>query len=285
MEGRVLIIEDHQGNRELLKKQIEEVGIEVYEAENGEDGIQAAVRSMPQVVLISTSLPDMPGFKVVEKLRSIKRTQHEFLMMLGDEDNRQERLSGLDIGANDFIASPFDPDLVALRVRNAINRANQESTTDPTTGLPAGRLVQDQLRALLRDPEGKWCLFRFRILHVGPFRDGYGFLAGQELLRGAARIMAEALGDTDTQMDFLGYLGNDDFMVIIGQDRAEAFEAEVRRQFDNENGSHYSFFDREKGYIEVEGEEYPLASLRVLRVTPEDGPFYDIRSLSEAIAG
>ena len=126
MEGRVLIIEDNSRNRNLLKRRFTVEGFEVGEATTGAEGINEAIRLIPPVIVLSTSLPDMSGIEVAERLRTINRTKHVWLMMVGDKDNRSERLSGLDTGANDFITSPIDADLVALRVRNAINRQNQD---------------------------------------------------------------------------------------------------------------------------------------------------------------
>ncbi len=285
MEGRVLLIEDHDGNRALLTQQFVKEGFEVAEAVTAADGIKAAIRLMPQVVVLSLSLPDMPGVEVARRLREINRTKHVFLMLLGDKNDREQRLAGLDMGANDFIDSPFDPELVALRVRNAIHRKNLDNLTDPATGLPAGRQVHDELLNLLQSPAGDWALMRFRILKLDPLREAYGLSAGDKLVGAVARLLAEALAHDDIHNDFLGYGGHDDFIVITHQDRASVLEAEVRAAFEREIGAHYSATDRKRGYIEWDGQQYTLAALRVRCVTPADGPFYDIRSLSEAIAG
>lgn len=285
VEGRVLLIEDHDGNRELLSKQFIQEGLEVAEARNGADGIKIAARFMPQVILISTSLPDINSLEVIRRLREINRTKHTFLMLFGDEDNRQERLASLETGANDFIDSPLDPELVALRVRNAINRKNLENITDPVTGLPAGRQVHDELLNLLHAPEGDWALMRLRVLKLDSFREAYGFMAGEKLLHDAASLIAEALAHDEIENDFIGYGGHDDFIVITRQERAAALEAEVQAVFAQSLAGHYGEAANNQGYIEVDGRQHSLATLRVRCVTPTDGPFYDIRSLSEAIAG
>ncbi len=289
MEGRVLIIEDHDGNRKLLEKQFSDTEIELSFARTGDEGVKLALRLMPQVILLSTSLPDVSGMQVAKRLRDIKRTQHVFMMMIGDEDNRDERLVALDVGANDFITCPFDPEEVALRVGTALRRAQTANQTDPTTGLPAGVLVQDQLRILLREPEGDWALVRFRVSNLEPFREVYGFMAGADLIRGIARVLADAMGQedaaSDVEKDFLGYGGRDDFIVVTKKMQAVKLENVAQEQFDQEVGSYYGFFERERGYIEFEGKEYPLAALRVRCITPADGPFYDIRSLTAALAG
>lgn len=285
MEGRVLLIEDRDGNRKLLSDQFVKEGLEVAEACTGTDGIKLAVRFMPQVILISTSLPDISSLEVIRRLHEINRTKHTFLMLFGDEENRQERLASLEGGANDFIDSPLDPELVALRVRNAINRKNLDNITDPTTGLPAGRQVHDELLNLLHTPDGDWVLMRFRILKLNTFREAYGFMAGEKLLHDAASLLAEALAHDEIENDFIGYGGHDDFIVITRQERAAALEAEVQTTFVQSLAAHYGETAYNQGYIEVDGRQHTLATLRVRCVTPTDGPFYDIRSLSEAIAG
>lgn len=286
VKGRVLIIEDRVANRTLLREQFEQDDIEVVETKTGEAGLEKALRVIPQVIVLSTSLPDISGLEVAKRLRDINRTKHVFLMMVGDEENRKERLNALEAGANDFITSPIDPDLVALRVRNAIQRANSENTTDPVTGMPAGRRVQTELMRLVREePEGDWALMRFHVRNLDPFREVYGFMAGDDILRTTARMLAEALGRESIEEDFIGFGGHDDFIVITNADRADELQERVQTAFEEAIGSFYSFIERERGTIEFEGEQYPMARLTVHTVVSKDGPFYDIRSLTEVLAG
>jgi PleD family two-component response regulator len=286
VKGRVLIIEDRDDNRMLLREQFEQDEIEVIEAETGEAGLEKALRAIPQVIVLSTSLPNVSGLEIAERLRDINRTKHVFLMMMGDEENRKERLTALEAGANDFVTIPVDPDLVALRVRNAIQRANSENTTDPVTGMPAGRRVQTELMRLVRDdPEGDWALMRFHVRNLDPFREVHGFMAGDDILRATARLLAEALGQESVEEDFMGFGGHDDFIVITDADRADELREDAQAAFEGAVGSFYDFLEREQGTIEFEGKQYPLARLTVHTVVSEDGPFYDIRSLTEVLAG
>jgi PleD family two-component response regulator len=286
VKGRVLIIEDREDNRALLRERFEQDEIEVIEAETGEAGLKKALRVIPQVIVLSTSLPNASGLEIAERLRDINRTKHVFLMMMGDEENRKERLTALEAGANDFVTIPVDPDLVALRVRNAIQRANSENTTDPITGMPAGRRVQTELMRLVReDPEGDWALMRFHVRNLDPFREVHGFMAGDDILRATARLLAEALGQESVEEDFMGFGGHDDFIVITDADRADDLRKDIQAAFEGTVGSFYDFLEREQGTIEFEGKQYPLAGLTVHTVVSEDGPFYDIRSLTEVLAG
>lgn len=284
MEGRVLIIDDNKRNRNLLRRRFDKDGLEVSEASTGQEGITQAMRLIPPVILLSTNLPDMPSIDVAQRLRSINRIKHVWLMMIGAKDNHHERLTSLDAGANDFIISPIDADLVSLRVRNALTRQSQENNTDPITGMPAGRGVQEELLQLVRDREGDWALMRFRVQNLDPLREVSGMLTGNDMLRSTARILAEALSQNAVEDDFLGYGGLDDFIIITHQDRVQSLKNEVINAFTEARIIPYSPNDRERGSITFEGQDYPLATLRIQSVSPFDGPFYDIRSLTEALS-
>ncbi len=285
MEEHVLLIVSNGGSRNILKERFTREGMRVDEAEAGEEGITMTTRFLPQAVIIGTLLPDMNGDEVAQHLRSITRTRHIYLMLLADENVHRERLSSLELGADDFIAAPFDPDEVLLRVRNALRRANSSNRMDPITGLPSGGLIQEQLRRLLKNPTGEWALLRLHVTALDPYREVYGFEAADTFLRDVSHMMVEALSADKVEDDFLGYIGNDDFIVITHKNRAPSLKAELLEKFEDKGKAHYSAEERKQGHLAIEGEKAPLASLHIRRITPEDGPFYDIRSLSEALAG
>ncbi|MCD4739036.1 MAG: response regulator [Anaerolineae bacterium] len=285
MDGRVLIIEDNKGNCQVLQKYFGDAGMQVEVTNCGAEGLSLAMRHLPQAIIVSTTLPDMSGSEVVEQLHARTRTRHIFLMLLADTDVHRERLDALDIGADDFIAAPFDPDEVVLRVRNALRRVNSSNLTDPITGLPASKLIREQLLRVLKEPEGEWALLRMHVRGLKAFHEGYGFQATSAFLRWVGRVLAVALSEDDVTDDFLGYSGNDDFIIFTHRERVASLEAEVTVQFEQEVETHYGFMDRQRGFVLIDGQRRPLASLQIQCVTSQDGPFYDIRSLSEALAG
>ncbi|RLC83702.1 MAG: hypothetical protein DRI37_09925 [Chloroflexi bacterium] len=282
VESRVLFIEDNAINRQRLRECFEAHGMQVEEAEDGRTGLSLATRLLPQAIVISTTLPDMAWTEVAQQLRAVTRTQHIYLMLLADKNIHKERLSGLE-WADDFVASPFDPEEVGLRIRNALRRANSANFTDPTTGLPASHLIQEQLRHLLQSPAGDWALLRLHVAGLGSFREQYGLQAADDFLRGVARILAESLANDTVQDDFLGYSGHDDFIIITHRDRAPGLEAEVLEAFKKMLSAHYASQECKQGFIVLDGKHVPLAALRSHCTTSADGPFYDIRSLSEAL--
>ncbi|MGC9400344.1 MAG: response regulator [Anaerolineae bacterium] len=285
MESHVLLIEDSPLNHKVLQERFSTQNMQFDIAKTGKEGLALAARYLPQAIIISTSLPDMKGKDVVQRLRTMTRTRHIYLMLVADEEAYEERLNALELGADEFLSAPFDPDEVLLRVRNALRRANTSNLMDPITGLPALRLIQEQLRRLVKEPEGDWALLRIHIEALDPFREVYGFQAAADLLRNVARLLSIALSQDDVEDDFLGYSGNDDFIIVTHRARRDSLISEIRKAFADQIRAHYGFMERQQGFIRIDESKAPLASLKIRTITAADGPFYDIRSLSEALAG
>jgi len=209
------------------------------------------------------------------------------VIFLTQKDERGDRLQGLELGADDYITKPFDIEELRLRVVGAIRRAERESLTDPRSGLPAGRLIEEQLRRILRSQD--WALLAVRINHLDAFREAYGFVAGDNVLRFAAMLLADALGEFGTGEDFLGHAGNDDFVLTTSLRAAPLITQRVKDRFAAESPAHYNFMDRSRGFIETTSQtdgslRHPLMTLSVGVITSQQRPFADIREISEAAA-
>src|SRR3989337_379499 len=116
-------------------------------------------------------LQDMDGFEVCRILRTNTRTSHVPIIFLTQKDERSDKLQGLELGADDYVTKPFDIEELQLRVQRAIQRAEQQSLTDPRSGLPAGRLIEEQLRRIIR--HGNWALIDIRLNDYEPFKEVY----------------------------------------------------------------------------------------------------------------
>jgi PleD family two-component response regulator len=125
------------------------------------------------------------------------RTSHIPVIFLTQKDERSDKLQGLELGADDYITKPFDIEELKLRVQGAIRRSERESLTDPRSGLPAGRLIEEQLRRIIREKD--WALLDARVNHFDPFKDVYGFVAGDDVLRFTAMLIGEVVDEMGTR--------------------------------------------------------------------------------------
>lgn len=286
-KARLLVVEDDVDISNMLRIYFGGMGYEVDAAMRGQDAIEKTRQVMPHLIVLDIMLPDISGYDVCKALRTNTRTSHIPVIFLTQKDERSDKLQGLELGADDYITKPFDIDELRLRVQNAISRSERESLTDPQSGLPAGRLIEDQLRRMIRQKD--WAFMDIRINHFEPFKDVYGFIAANDVLRFAGMLLGEVLDEFGSQDDFIGHAGGDNFVVISREGSAQAIRGRLKTRFDQEVQTHYNFMDRQQGFIlapDEDGkmEQAPLMTLAIGLVSPSTDVFSDIREITELAA-
>lgn len=119
-QGFVLVVDDEEQNRSLLRDPLEARGYEIAEAENGLQALENIAARPPDVILLDVMMPQMDGFEVCRRLKTDSKTAHIPILMVTALSDRKERLMGIAVGANDFLNKPVDIQDVILRVGNAV---------------------------------------------------------------------------------------------------------------------------------------------------------------------
>ncbi|MEP7285345.1 MAG: response regulator [Chloroflexota bacterium] len=244
----LLIIDNEPTTVVTLKSYLSAQDFKVTVAATGSDGVNEALAHPPALILLSTQLPDGPGLKAYTQLRARARTAHipiMFLAELGDAKLQNDLLSA---GADDFIPKPFDIDILILRIRNAIKRQDRDGLHHPRSGLPTGRLVQEQIRSLA-DEDG-WYKIDFGINEFSTFRDQYGFMTGEEVISFTAGLLNEVVQSTGTPDDFIGHRDDTDFVIVTDLAHGPQLRTLLEQRFNVEVQSFYSFMEREQGFTE-----------------------------------
>ncbi len=285
--ARLLVVEDDLDIANMLKIYFTGLQYEVDVANRGGDALDRTKHVLPHLIVLDIMLPDIDGYEVCRTLRTNTRTSHIPVIFLTQKDERSDKLQGLELGADDYITKPFDIEELKLRVQGAIRRSERESLTDPRSGLPAGRLIEEQLRRIIR--EKGWALLDVRLNHFEPFKDVYGFVAGDDVLRFAAMLIGEVVDELGTTSDFIGHAGGDNFIIITKDDAAGKIRDRLKERFANEVLTHYNFIDRQQGFIQApksEGgvEKVPFMTLSAGLVSPSLQSFADIREITELAA-
>jgi PleD family two-component response regulator len=280
----MLIVEDDFDISNMLRIYFQSHGYDVAVAQRGEDALEMCRKQLPHIIVLDIMLPDMDGYDVCRNLRSNLRTSHVPIIFLTQKDERSDKIHGLELGADDYITKPFDLEELKLRVKSAISRATMQSLTNPTTGLPGGRLIEDQLRQLMRRDD--WGIVYVGLQGFSAFGEVYGFVAGEEVLRFVAMILGQAVDEMGTPDDFIGHIGGDDFILITDKGLVESIVSGVRQRFEDGVGTHYDWQTREQGFLIVRDDagnetKADLMSLSVGVTTADDGPFADIREITE----
>lgn len=216
----LLIVDDDVTVIQVLAKALGGVGSVRY-ALNGADALRIAERDPPDVILLDAHMPGMSGFEVLEAMRSIQQLENVPAILVTSHNSQEMEEEGLAKGAADFIAKPFHPAIVAarvktqLRLKRALDRLRQLSSTDALTGV-ANRRVLDEtlLQECKRAQRGNTpiSLILLDVDHFKIFNDTYGHGAGDEALIGVASAMLEA---TNRPADLVARYGGEEFSIVL----------------------------------------------------------------------
>lgn len=283
-KGRILVVEDDFDISNMLRIYFSGQGYDVQVAPRGGDALALTRKQLPQLIVLDIMLPDMDGYTVCRELRQTTRTSHIPIIFLTQKDERSDKIAGLELGADDYITKPFDIEELKLRVKNAIDRVDREKSMDPRSNLPSSKLIEEQLRELMRTTE-TWSYIDLKINNFDAFQEVYGFVASTEVLRFLALLIGEVVDELGTPDDFVGHAGNDNFIIISYSSKAQQIRDRLVERFNEEVKQHYSFIDRERGHIVLDnGEQKPIMTLGSGMVSNATQSFADIREITELAA-
>jgi DNA-binding response OmpR family regulator len=150
--GTVLLVEDERKLRDLVRSYLERAGHAVLSTESGAEAITMATTATPDLIVLDLGLPDIPGETVAREVRSAGSMP---ILMLTAKSNEQDRIAGLELGADDYLTKPFSPRELVLRVQAILRRHGPPSAQAPASSYGGGVLVIDEDRraARVRDEE------------------------------------------------------------------------------------------------------------------------------------
>jgi len=265
MSQRVLVADDDPDILSVVKVNLGLDGFEVDTAVDGEDALQKATSARPDVIILDIMMPRMDGLTAMHRLRSQAATVAVPIILLTARGLREDRVRGLELGADDYITKPFDILELAARVRAVLRRTQAARDLSPLTGLPGNFKITSEIEAAVRDGRA-FALVHGDLDNFKAFNDHYGFMRGDEVIRFTATCLTESTTSLGIEGAFVGHIGGDDFVAIVPPGVAEAFCKEVVERFDDGILDLYDTADALRGYIEVvdrRGERYafPVVSL------------------------
>lgn len=218
-------------------------GYEVLIANWGEDGVRLSQRETPDLVILDIRLPDFDGYEVARRMRANRRTQDIPIIFLTEKREREDRLRGLALNAEDYITKPFDIQELRLRVRNALRRNLRGTLTNPVTNLPEGDLVDERLLECLQARD--WGILVVTLDHFNDFREVYGFVASDDLLRAVAMMLHDAIREHGSPNDFLGQLAGNSFLLVIDIGTIDILKERIHKRLDVSMDYFYRDQDRQ----------------------------------------
>jgi len=238
----ILIVEDETNSRFLLKTYLNSEGYDVKMARNGEEALKMVAEDPPSAIVLDILLPKMNGYEVCKILKHSINTSFIPIILVTALRGKEERIQGIEAGADDFINKPFDRVELLTRIKSllrikALHEALEQkveelekaklklrkmAVTDGLTGLYNYRVFRRQLRFEIS--RSKRFNFPFSLLmmdidHFKAYNDRFGHPKGDMVLKRFARLVYENI----REVDILARYGGEEFVLILpGTDKKSA---------------------------------------------------------------
>jgi diguanylate cyclase (GGDEF)-like protein len=249
---KILVVDDHEDNVEVLRARLEARGYEVEGANDGQAALDTVKKWCPDLILLDVMMPDMDGLEVVRRLKADRSLPFIPVIMQTALDSTERMVAGLEAGADDYVTKPINFAELEARVRSLlrIKKLQQElgererelsqmndrllhiSMTDGLTGVDNRRALEQRLHEMfehsLRLHEPVACVM-CDIDHFKKVNDTYGHAAGDEVLKQFAQI----LKDEAREIDRVGRYGGEEFLLLLPGtvlDSAVTFAERVRQR-------------------------------------------------------
>ncbi|MHB1416132.1 MAG: GGDEF domain-containing response regulator [Chloroflexota bacterium] len=269
--SKILIVDDEDHILDLLDTFLRLEGYETLTAKTGVEAVDVAKRELPHLILLDLMLPDMDGLAVCRRLRQSIRTTYIPIIMLTARQGVGDKVEALSIGADDYITKPFNLQELLARIRTQLRHVELGLLSE-LTGLPGNTLIERTISQLVRNQQTKWAILYVDIDEFKAYNDVYGFVRGNELIKSLALILEETVGNYGNDLAFLGHIGGDDFVAIVGAEQVDRVCRRIIARFDEEVKHHYSPEDVARGYIDAKDRQgnpvrLPLAGVSIGVVT------------------
>ncbi|GAB4329706.1 MAG: response regulator [Phototrophicales bacterium] len=276
---QIMIVEDDLDLSEMLTAYFRVQNYEVITAAWGEEALQLSRENDIDLVVLDIRLPDIDGYEVCRQLRTQRRTQDTPIIFLTEKRDRVDKLQGLELGVVDYITKPFDIQELRLRVRNAISRVKRQALVNPVTDLPEGSMVEERLTALITG-EDPWTILQLSINSLVRFREMYGFVAADDVLRAVTLMIRNAVREHGSPDDYIGHIGPEDFIIVTHADNIEAIRSRIQKRIEQSREYFYPLKDRDKAREAMEANYLKLDSGVI---SSADGPFSDFEELKQKL--
>jgi len=246
----IVVADDDPDISAHLELTLQREGYEVYVAADGAEVLDLARRTHPDLVLLDVEMPERDGFEACRTLRADAATADTPIIMVTGHDETEEKVVGLDAGADDYLAKPFATAELLARVRSVLRRTTALRASSPLTGLPGNDRIRAEIDRCLAAAL-PFALIYVDLDHFKAYNDHYGFLRGDDVIRFTADVVGRGLAALPDEPRFAGHVGGDDFVVLCPSAAVTALCTRIIAEFDGGIGEFYDADDRARGWLEV----------------------------------
>ena len=248
-EIKIVAVDDEPDILDLIEATLES-DYKVTKASCGEEAFVKIKEVNPDLIILDYTLPDTEGVQICKELRKNPLFIHTPILMLTGRGEIEDKVTGLNSGADDYMVKPFAPDELIARVKMLIRRANINLDANPLTHLPGNITITRELEKRIT-AKVLFAILYIDIDHFKVINDYYGFERGDKIIKQLGQILLSVTQEEGNSTDFIGHIGGDDFIFITSTQKAEPIAKKIISEFDAFAPQGFDEADRIKGYVET----------------------------------
>ena len=224
--NKIVVAEDDDAIAHMVNMALGDAGFLCLRARNGEEAINLVRVQSPDLLILDVMMPQLDGIEVTKRLRSDVLTSRTPILMLTALTSVDNKVAGLEAGADDYVTKPFDLRELAARAKAIIRASRRERERNPTTDLPGTTAASDQLARIVETRE------RRAVLHVQAdrfrrFADAVGYSRAEKVVKGLGELVLSRSRSVDPDAPFVAHLGGLDFIVVCAPDLGNELAQEL----------------------------------------------------------
>ncbi len=245
---RILVADDSVMTNKITSDILKKAGYEVIDAFDGEEALMLIQQKKPDLLLTDIVMPKMSGLDICGIIRDDPAYNLMPIIILSTAGQEEDKLKGLELGADDYIIKPFNDMELLIRVKNLFKRIDRNRFANPLTGLHGNLDITMEMTKRL-DAGESFAILYIDLDNFKAYNDYYGFLRGDKAIKLLADIIVEVCKKTGNAGDFVGHIGGDDFVIITTTEKMETISRAIIDAFDHSVMFMYDEEDLKKGYI------------------------------------
>lgn len=263
---KLLIISSDTNLREILQFCFDGWGYEVFVWDSCQDDVTSIKKISPNVIVVDIHSARQADLKICNLLKDDFITAFIPIITLINKRHLRAQLLNLKHGVDDYLIKPPDPLDLRIRIEMAIRRSQYSFYASPLTGLPGGRIIEEELKEKFK----KGVSFSFGHVDIDNFKyfnDVYGYVNGDRVIMHTAYMLYDTVRKFGNKEDFVGHIGGDDFVFITTPDRYEKICLNFISSFDRVIPFHYSPQDRDRAFIVAQDRTRKLKRVPLMSVS------------------
>jgi diguanylate cyclase (GGDEF)-like protein len=233
----------------------------------GTDNLEEALRNIPSLIIIDEDTAKMDIIDLCKKIRADEDNSITPIIVITSNKDRNHRIEVLKTHVEYFIKKPIDEEYLYYTIKNITSLMYINRRVSPLTGLPGNVQIQAEMKKRLLNKE-VFAIMYFDLDNFKAYNDVYGFANGDEIIKFTAKVILKHVHNIENSDNFVGHIGGDDFVAIIGETDYDKVCQDIIAEFDSEAVNFYNNEDVERGYVEVANrkgiiEQFPLTSISI----------------------